>query len=80
MHNPHDYQPMDTHIVSQYSGFFVYIVLTALNVFNSIIPLFSFQPNTLKAEIFLGTVRLIFAVMTGVAIWFAHRFLNKKYN
>jgi len=80
MYNPHDYQPVDSHIVSQYTGFLMYIFLTALNVFNSIVPLFSFQPNTLKAELVLGTIRLVFAVATGVFIWLAHRFLNKKFN
>jgi len=39
----------------------------------------SFEPNTIKAELILGTIRLFFGIMVGIGLWFTNRFLNKKF-
>ena len=73
-HNPNDFN-----IISPFVGFITYIFFTVFNCFSSIIPTLNFEPNTIKAELILGTIRLFFGIMVGIGLWFTNRFLNKKF-
>ena len=73
-HNPNDFNATTSLI-----GFIAYIFFTIFNCFSSIIPLFRFEPNTIKAELILGTIRLFFGIMVGIGLWFTNRFLNKRF-
>jgi len=74
-HNLNDFSS-----TSPFIGFIAYIFFTIFNCFSSIIPMLSFEPNTIKAELILGTIRLFFGIMVGIVLWFTNRFLNKKFN
>ena len=76
---PHNDPNMITegNIISQFAGFICYLFLNLTNM-THLSHIFSFVPGTFSGEITLGFIRMFFAVLTGIVIWFAHRYLNKS--
>lgn len=75
--NTHDFPGHN--MVSPFIGFIAYIFFTIFNCFSSLVTYFSFEPNTIKAELILGTIRLFFGILVGIGLWFTNRFLNNKF-
>jgi len=78
MHHNDSNMITEGNIISQFAGFMCYLILNLTNMTN-LAHILSFSPGTLTGEITLGFIRMFFAVLTGVVIWFAHRYLNKVY-